>query len=122
MIVIYKLIFELSRLKTVCKHQEKLLHIFYDKEDDMKEEIIKLKTQLEEAKIVEDVMTSLLKEKEGWIENIKATIVSMRKQLEQKDNQLNMDKSTKVLKKTLSSEISPLIKFGLWFHKGKSRN
>ena len=44
MVVIKKLSIEINKITTVCKYQEKILHICDEKEKELKEEIISLRT------------------------------------------------------------------------------
>eukprot|EP00253_Pinus_taeda_P002633 PITA_02633 len=67
MVIIDKLSIEISRLTVAWKDKEKILHTCDDKEANLREEVISLKNQLEEARRVEDVMSSKKKQKEGQI-------------------------------------------------------
>ena len=58
MVSIENLIIEIERLTFVHTNQEKLMQILNEKDNDLKEEIIILKTKLQEAKIIEDVMVN----------------------------------------------------------------
>jgi hypothetical protein len=58
--------------------------------EETKKKIIILKIQLEEAKRIEEVARSQLKENEENCEKLKAEIVSLRKELEKTTNHLNI--------------------------------
>jgi capsule polysaccharide export protein KpsE/RkpR len=91
--------------------------------EETKKIIIILKTQLEEEKMIEEVVRSQLKEKEENCEKLEAEIVSLRKELEKKIDQLNrilkFGKSTKILDNILSFQRSPFIKTGLGYDEKK---
>jgi len=55
---------KIERLGNEKKEQNKLLQICDDREHEFKEEIINLRTQLEEARIIEEMMSSQLNEEE----------------------------------------------------------
>lgn len=57
-VVIEKLPIEVSMLTTACRYHEKILHIFDENENELREEIHILKIQLQEAKGIEDVWTN----------------------------------------------------------------
>lgn len=78
---------EPERLAIENKDQKKLLQICDEKEHEYKEEIVSMRTQLEEARRVEDVINNLLKEREKQREILEAKIVSARSELDEKNKQ-----------------------------------
>jgi hypothetical protein len=113
---------EIDRLREENIKQKKQLQKHEKKDHDLEETkktIIILKTQLEEAKRIEEVVRSQLKEKEENCEKLEAEIVSLRKELEKTIDQLNRSlkfgKSTEILDNILSFQRSPFIKTGLGY-------
>jgi hypothetical protein len=116
------------------KLKEKLQkHVKKDHDlEETKNTSIILKTRLEEAKMIEEVLRIQLKEKEENCGKLEAEIVSLRKELENKNDQLNrilkFGKSDEVLDNILSFQRSPFIKTGLGYDekqktpKGDARN
>jgi hypothetical protein len=82
--------------------------------DEIEEMIIILKTQLEEAKRIEEVVRIQLKENEDNCEKLEAKIVSLRKELEKTNNELSKSlkfgKCTKILDNIHSYQRSPFMK------------
>jgi hypothetical protein len=74
--------------------------------EETKKTIIIPKTQLEEEKMIEEVVRSQLNEKEEKCKKLEVEIVSLRKEIEKTIDQLNrllkFGKSTKILDNILS--------------------
>jgi hypothetical protein len=107
---------ELGRLKEKNIKQKEQLQKHEKKDRDLEvieKTIIILNTKLEEAKRIEEVVRSQLKQKEGNCEKLEVKIVSLRKELEKKTDQLNRSlifgKSTKILDNIFSFQMSPFI-------------
>jgi hypothetical protein len=87
--------------------------------EEIKKTIIILKTQLEEAKGIEKVVRSLLKENEENCKKLEAVIISLKNEQEKTTNQLNRSskfgKSTEILDNILIFQRSPFIKIGLGY-------
>jgi hypothetical protein len=78
-----------------------------------------LKIQLEEEKMIEEVVRIQLKEKEENCEKIESETVSLRKELEKTTIKLNrslkFEKSTETLYNIINCQRSPFIKTGLGY-------
>jgi hypothetical protein len=88
------------------KKKKKKLQAELDKKEDTQElekMITKLKVQIEEDKIIEEALKEQLEEKDRIIRNLEAEIVTLRKDIQNK----NMQNSSKVLDDIISqSKIS----------------
>jgi chromosomal replication initiation ATPase DnaA len=87
--------------------------------EEMKKAIIRVKIQLEEAKMVEEVVRIHLKKKEENYKELESTIVSSRKELEKTtiklNRSLNFEKSIETLDNIINCQRSPFIKTGLGY-------
>ena len=96
-----------------------MVQICDEREYEDKKEIIGLKTQLEEAKKVEDTLLQQMREKSQECERLEEEVVSLRKNLEKSQRELLMNtplmKSTEKLDKMLNAQTSPLIKAGIGY-------
>lgn len=119
--VIERLFSEVSRLTTERIYQEKLLNIYDEKDKELKEEIVILRTQLEESKRVEDAKSNQLKERESRVEELEANIITLRNYLGEKDKQLKLEKSNIALDNMHKIQRYPLNIFDLGFHKEESK-
>jgi len=91
---------------------------FWDdlKEDDLHEEISKLKIYLEENNIIIDTLTYQLAEKEKHNEKLECEIVGMKKDLEKtKSLNIRFAKGSETLDEIIKVQCSPLIKTGLGY-------
>ena len=73
---------EIERLKNENKYLKTLVKICDEKEYEDKKEIFGLKTQLEEAKKVEDTLLQQMREKSQECERLEEEVVSLRNNLE----------------------------------------
>jgi hypothetical protein len=62
--------------------------------------IISLKTQVEEAKRIEEVLRAQLKEKEDVCNSLESEIVCLRKELERSNTNMKFEKSSTTLMKS----------------------
>jgi uncharacterized protein Yka (UPF0111/DUF47 family) len=76
------------------------------------ETIIHLKTQIEEAKRVEELLKNQINEKEESCDKLEAGIVDLINKVEKSNKFLN---SSKILDEILESQISPYDKSGLGY-------
>jgi chromosome segregation ATPase len=76
------------------------------------ETIVHLKTQIEEAKRVEEILKNQTNEKEESCHKLEAEIFDLRKMVEKSNKFLN---SSKILDDILESQISPCDKSGLGY-------
>ena len=76
------------------------------------ETIVHLKTQIEEAKRVEDLLKDQINEKEESCHKLEAEVVDLRKNVEKSNKFLN---SSQILNEILESQISPNDKLGLGY-------
>ena len=74
--------------------------------------IVHLKTQIEEAKRVEELLKNQINEKEESCDKLEAEIVDLRKKVEKSNKFLN---SSKILDEILESQSSPYDKSGLGY-------
>jgi dynactin complex subunit len=74
--------------------------------------ITKLKVQIEEDKIIEEALKEKLEEKDRIIGNLEADIVTLRKDIQNK----NMKNSSKFLDDIISSQNSHLDNTGLGYN------
>jgi hypothetical protein len=74
----------IERLKNENKDLKKLVQICDEKEHEYKEEIVSLKTQLEEARRLEEVMSSKFKERDLQCKRLEVE-VEARSKLEEKN-------------------------------------
>eukprot|EP00253_Pinus_taeda_P025321 PITA_25321 len=112
---------------TKCPHKDK-----YDKddnfwdaldEDELYEEISKLKTYLEEKNMIIDTLTYQLAEIEKHNEKLECEIVGLRKDLEKtKSLNLRFDKGSESLNEIIKVQHSPLINTGLGYTKEASQS
>ena len=108
------------------KDLKTLVQICDEKEYEDKKEIIGLKTQLEEAKKVEDTLLQQMREKSLECEKLEEEVVSLRKKLEKAQRELLMNtpqmKSTRQLDQILKAQRSPLIKAGIGYEGETSKS
>ena len=92
-------------------------------EDDLYEEISKLKIYLEENNMIIDTLTVQLAEREKHIEKLECEIVGLRKDLE-KTKSLNLifAKGSETLNEIIKVQRSPLIKTGLGYTEEASQS
>ena len=91
---------------------------FWDalEEDDLHEEISKLKIYLEEKNMIIDTLTYQFAEKEKHNEKLECEIVGLRKDLEKtKSLNLRFAKGSETLNEIIKVQCSPLIKIGLGY-------
>jgi hypothetical protein len=69
--------------------------------------IIDLKTQLQESKRIEEILTEQLNEKQQDCEKREAEIVLLKKELEKGKNHSRFENSSKILDDILNSQRSP---------------
>jgi hypothetical protein len=105
--------------KTKLEEKEEEITRLKNEKEDMKvddeisksfETIIHLKTQIEEAKRVEELLKNQINEKEESCDKLEAKIVDLRKKVEKSNKFLN---SSKILDEILESQRSPYDKSGL---------
>jgi hypothetical protein len=111
---------KIDRLRGKNKKKKEQLQKYEKKDHDLdetKKTVIILKTQLEEEKMIEEVVRNQLKENEENCEKLEGEIVSLRKELEKTTNQLSIrlkfEKSTKILYNILNYQRSPFIKISI---------
>eukprot|EP00253_Pinus_taeda_P011091 PITA_11091 len=94
-----------------------------DDEDDIYEEISKLKICLEEKNMITDTLTYQLAEREKHNEKLECEIVGLRKDLE-KTNALNLRfaKGSETLNEVIKVQCSPLIKTGIGYTEETSQS
>jgi predicted RNase H-like nuclease (RuvC/YqgF family) len=100
------------------KKKKKKLQVELDKKEDTQEleqMITNLKVQIEEDKRIEEALKEQLEEKDKIIGNLKAEIVTLRKDLQKK----NMQNSSKVLDDIINIQKSHHDKFGLGYNQTK---
>jgi hypothetical protein len=68
---------------------------------------------LEEAKVIKETLKRQLEEKKEIKENLEAKMVSLRKELQKKDIQLNFGNSTKILDEIIYNKKPFYDKYGL---------
>jgi len=98
---------------------------FWDalEEDDLHEEIFKLKIYLEEKNMTIDTLTYQLVEKEKHNEKLECEIVGLRKDLEKmKSLNIRFAKGSKILNEIIKVQRSPLIKTGLGYTEEASQS
>jgi hypothetical protein len=102
-----------ERNKTKLEEKEEEITRLKNEKEDMKvddeisksfETIIHLKTQIEEAKRVEELLKNQINEKEESCDKLEAEIVDLRKKVEKSNKFLN---SSKILDEILESQRSP---------------
>ena len=117
---------KIERLKNENKDLKTLVQICDEREYEDKKEIIGLKTQLEEAKKVEDTLLQQMREKIQECERLEEEVMSLRKNLEksQRDLLMNTPKmtSSEQLDQILSAQRSPLIKTGIRYEGETSKS
>jgi hypothetical protein len=97
------------------KKKNKKLQAELDKKEDTKEleqMIMKLKVQIEEDKIIEEALKEQLEERDRIIGNLEAEIVTLRKDIQNKNTQNN----SKVLDDIISSQKPHQDKSGLGYN------
>jgi len=82
----------------------------------LKEEIINLKEKMEEGRKVEEGMRKQYLEKENQYQRMEVEVNILKGKLEENDKHLRFQDSTKILDNILSSQRSPTIKSGPYFH------
>ena len=75
----------IERLKNENEYLKKLVQICDEKEHEYKEEIVSLKTQLEELRRLEEVMSSKFKERDLQCKRLEAEVDSAKSKLEEKN-------------------------------------
>ena len=98
---------------------------FWDalEEEDLHEEISKLKICLEEKNMIIDTLTCQLAKKEKHNEKLECEIVGLRKDLEKmKSLNLRFAKGSETLNETIKVQHSPLIKTGLGYTEEASQS
>jgi hypothetical protein len=110
-----------ERNKTKLEEKEEDIIRRKNEKEDMKvddeikksfETIIHLKTQIEEAKRVEELLKNQINENEESCDKLEAEIVDLRKKVEKSNKFLN---SSKILDEILESQRSPYDKLGLGY-------
>jgi hypothetical protein len=81
---------DLSKLKEGFQNPRK-------NSEESKQTIIDLRIQLEEDKLIEETLKRQMEEKKKITENLEDEIVSLRKELQKKDIQLNFGNSTEIM-------------------------
>jgi hypothetical protein len=99
---------------------KKLLAELEKKKDtrELEQMITKLKVQIEENKRIEEALKEKLEEKDKIIGNLKAKVVTLRKDIQKK----NMQNSSKVLDDIISSQKSHLDKSRLGYNQTEKRS
>jgi hypothetical protein len=109
--------------KTKLEEKEEEITRLKNEKEDMKvddeirksfETIIHLKTQIEEAKRVEELLKDQINEKEESCHKLEAEVVDLRKKVEKSNKFLN---SSRILDEILESQRSPCDKSGLGYKK-----
>ena len=91
-------------------------------EDDLYEEISKLKICLEEKSVIIDTLTFQLAEREKHNEKLECEIVGLRKDIEKtKSLNLRFAKGSETLDEIIKVQRSPLIKTSLGYSKEASQ-
>jgi hypothetical protein len=107
--------------KTNLEEKEEEITRLKNEKEDMKvddeisksfETIVHLKTQIEEAKRVDELLKDQINEKEESCHKLEAEIVELRKKVEKSNKFLN---SSKILDDILESQRSPYDKLGLGY-------
>ena len=110
---------EIGRLKHENKDLKTLVQICDEKEYEDKKEIVSLKTQLEEARKVEDTLLQQMREKNLECEKLEEEVMSLRKKLEKSQRDLLMNtpqmRSSRQLDQILKAQRYPLIKAGIGY-------
>jgi hypothetical protein len=97
------------------KNKKNKLQAELEKKEDNQEieqMITNLKVQIEEDKIIEEALKEQLEEKDRNIQNLEAELVTLRKDIQNK----NMQNSSKVLDDIISSEKSHIEKYELGYN------
>ena len=98
----------------------------YVKEESNSEDIIKLKVELEESKMVEYILMQEIKEKNQECEILEEEVVSLRNNLEKAQTELTINiqqiKGSKQLDNILNAQRSPLVKDGLGYEGEPSKS
>ena len=76
---------EIKKLTDENTDHQKLLQLFDEKECTYKEEIIRLKNQLEEGKKIEEGMRNQYKEKEDQCQRLEDEVASLRNKVNEED-------------------------------------
>jgi hypothetical protein len=107
--------------KTQLEEKEEEITRLKNEKEDMKvddeisksfETIVHLKTQIEEAKRVEELLKNQINEKEESCHKLEAEVVDLRKKVEKSNKFLN---SSRILDEILESQRSPCDKSGLGY-------
>jgi hypothetical protein len=110
-----------ERNKTKLEEKEEEITRLKNEKEDMKvddeiskslETIVHLKTQIEEAKRVEELLKNQINEKEESCDKLEAEVVDLRKKVEKSNKFLN---SSQILNEILESQRSPYDKSGLGY-------
>jgi hypothetical protein len=78
-----------------------------------------LKTQLQEAKIIEEVILKQLNDREQDCENLEAEIILLKGEIEKEKKQSRFENSSKILNDIINSQRSPSNKTGLGYDQNK---
>ena len=78
---------------------------------------IRLKTQVEEARRIEEVLKDQLDEKERTCQKLEMEVVDLRKKDEKNDAHAKFKNSSTILGEILDYQISPFDKTGLGYNK-----
>jgi hypothetical protein len=99
---------EISRLKKNNRLRKEQLQIYKEKDNEIREDIVILKIQLEEAKRKEEILMNQIKEKENICDKLEEEIVSLRKYLEKSKTQMNIKfvRGSEILDNILNNQRS----------------
>ena len=89
--------------------------------EETKEANHDLKTQLEKAKRIEEILKNQWEEKEQTIQKLEMEVVGLRKKGEKTDAFVKFKDSSVVLDKILDCQRSPFDKSGLWLQEGRRK-
>lgn len=99
---------EKYRFKNITKNNKEEIQAYKEKENNIDEEMSRLKFYLEEAKRVEEVLTKQLQENENHCEKLDSEVITLRKDLEKTKSQLNLNlkfgKGSKTLEKIINNQ------------------
>jgi hypothetical protein len=106
---------KISRLEIKNRLRKEQLQVCKEKDNEVSEEIVILKIQLQEAKRREEILINQIKEKENICDKLEAEIVALRKDLEKSRTQMKFIKESETLDNILSNQRSPDDKAGLGY-------
>jgi hypothetical protein len=104
---------ELSKIKEGFRNPSK-------NSKEVKHTIIGLRIQLEESKVIEETLKRQLEENKKITKNLKVEIVSLRKELQMKEIQLNFGNNTKILDEIICNKKPFYENYGLGYKKNNS--